>query len=116
VQPGIIETDMSKAGATEAEGSLYPHSRRFAGMFAASLKTPTDPELVGQTIRSIIESDSPRFRYPVGPDSEPFLAWRASMTDEKWVDWGAADDESWYAAVERDFGLDARKTEPRSMG
>ena len=116
VQPGIINTDMANAITAEADGSLYPHSRRFAGMFAASLKTPTGPELVGDTIRSLIESDSPRFRNPVGPDAEPFLAWRASMTDEQWVDWGATDDESWYAAVERDFGLDARKTEPRSVG
>jgi hypothetical protein len=30
------------------------------------------------------------------------------MTDEEWIDWGAADDEEWYAAVERDFGIDAR--------
>ena len=68
------------------------------------------PEHADQ-IRDIIESDSPQFRYPVGPDAEPFLAWRASMTDEQWVDWAATDDESWYAAVERDFGLDARKSE-----
>jgi len=116
VQPGIINTDMANAITVEADGSRYPHSRRFAGMFAASLKTPTGPELVGDTIRSIIESDSPRFRNPVGPDAEPFLAWRASMTDEQWVNWAATDDESWYAAVQRDFGLDARKTEPRPVG
>ena len=28
----------------------------------------------------------------MGPDAEPFLQWRASMNDEQWVDWGAADD------------------------
>ncbi len=69
----------------------------------------TGPELVGDKIRDIVESDSPQLRYPVGPDAEPFLAWRASMTDEEWVDWAATDDESWYASVERDFGLDARR-------
>ncbi len=116
VQPGIINTDMANAITVEADGSRYPHSRRFAGMFAASLKTLTGPELVGDTIRSIIGSDSPRFRNPVGPDAEPFLAWRASMTDEQWVNRAATDDESWYAAVQRDFGLDARKTEPRPVG
>ena len=116
VQPAIINTDMANAIAAQAGGSLYPHSRRFAGMFAAALKTPTGPELVGDTIRSIIESDAPRFRNPVGPEAEPFLAWRASMNDEQWVDWAATDDESWYAAVKRDLGLDARKTEPRAVG
>ena len=109
VQPGIINTDMAKAVTIEADTTVYPHSRRFAGLFKASLKTPTNPELVGNRIREIVESDSPQLRYPVGPDAEPFLAWRASMNDEQWVDWAATDDESWYASVERDFGLDARK-------
>jgi NAD(P)-dependent dehydrogenase (short-subunit alcohol dehydrogenase family) len=115
VQPGIINTEMANAITVEAEGSRYPHSHRLAGMFAAALKTPTEPELVAEAIRGIIESDAPRFRNPVGPDAEPFLAWRASMTDQQWVDWGATDDESWYASVQRDFGLDARLTKLRAV-
>jgi NAD(P)-dependent dehydrogenase (short-subunit alcohol dehydrogenase family) len=114
VQPGIIDTDMANAIADGADRSLYPHSDRLAGLFTASLKTPTGPEIVGDTIREIIETGSSQLRYPVGPDAAPFLAWRAAMTDEQWVDWGAADDASWYAAVERDFGLDARKAEAPS--
>ena len=109
VQPGIIDTEMARAVSADEGTSRYPHGHRFAGLFIASLMTPTGPELVGDKIREIVESDSPQLRYPVGPDAEPFLAWRAGMTDEEWVDWGAADDESWYASVERDFGLDARK-------
>jgi hypothetical protein len=32
-----------------------------------------------------------------------------SMTDEQWVDWGAAiDDETWAKSVEQDFGIDVR--------
>ena len=111
VEPGLIDTDMARSITTEADTTVYPHSRRMAGLFSASLMTPTSPELVADKIRDIVESDSPQVRYPVGPDAEPFLAWRASMTDEQWVDWAATDDESWYAAVERDFGLDARKGE-----
>jgi hypothetical protein len=30
------------------------------------------------------------------------------MNDEEWIDWDAADDDTWYANVKRDFGLDAR--------
>ncbi|RMF75921.1 MAG: SDR family oxidoreductase [Acidobacteria bacterium] len=108
VQPGIIDTDMARAITTEDTGSSYPNSRRLAGMFTASLANPTGPEVVADKIRGIIESDSPQLRHPVGPDAEPFLAWRAGMSDEEWVDWGAADDESWYEGVKRDFGLDAR--------
>lgn len=110
VQPGIINTDLANAITADSDASVYPHGRRLAGMFTASLKTPTAPELVGNKIREIIESDLPQFRHPVGPDAAPFLAWRAAMTDEQWIDWGASDDASWYEAVERDFGLNARPT------
>ncbi len=108
VQPGIIDTDMANGIAVARGTSAYPHTRRFAGMFAAALQTPTAPELVGDRIRDIVEGKLPQFRHPVGPDAEPFLGWRASMTDEQWIDWAAADDASWYASVERDFGLNAR--------
>ena len=108
VQPGITETDMAKSISRAPDASLYPHGRRMADLFAASLETPTGPEVAGELIRKIVEGDSWQLRYPVGPDAEPFLGWRAAMTDEEWVDWGAADDKTWYDAVERDFGLDAR--------
>jgi NAD(P)-dependent dehydrogenase (short-subunit alcohol dehydrogenase family) len=116
VQPGIISTDMAHAITNEGAASIYPHRRRFADLFAASLQQPTGPELVADTIRTIIESDSARFRYPVGPDAEPFLAWRASMTDEQWVEWNAADDDTWYTNVEQTFGLKARRPKTQSVG
>ena len=64
----------------------------------------------GRKIREIIESGTWQLRHPVGPDAEPFLQWRAAMTDEQWVDWGAADDATWYQSEERDFGLNVRQT------
>lgn len=109
VEPGIIATDMAEAITKVTESSTYPHSRRMAGLFAASLTSPTSPELVGNAIRDIIASDSPQLRYPVGPNAAGFLAWRAAMSDEAWIAWGALDDDAWYAAVERDFGIDARR-------
>jgi NAD(P)-dependent dehydrogenase (short-subunit alcohol dehydrogenase family) len=110
VQPGLIDTAMGRRIGEQpnAAPSPYPHTRRMAGLFAASLQNPASPVLVGQKIRDIIESDTWQLRHPVGPDAEPFLQWRASMTDEQWVDWGAADDATWYQSVERDFGLNAR--------
>ena len=111
VQPGIIDTGMARdlSERTDESASNYPHTPRMANLFVASLQQPTSPSLVGEKIREIIESDTDQLRHPVGPDAEPFLQWRAAMTDEQWVDWGAAaDDETWYAAVERDFGLNAR--------
>lgn len=108
VQPGIINTDMAQDLTRGHQESAYPHGRRFGGLFTASLQHPASPEVVGEKIREIIESGTWTLRHPVGPDAEPFLAWRASMNDEQWVQWGAADNDTWYAAVERDFGLNAR--------
>lgn len=111
VQPGIIDTAMARRLGEVPDASPYPHTRRIAGLFAASLQNPTTPFLVGQKVREIIESGTWQLRHPVGPDAEPFLQWRASMSDEQWVDWGAADDTTWYQSVERDFGLNARLRE-----
>jgi len=47
----------------------------------------------------------PQLRHPVGPDAAGFLGWRASMTDEQWVEWGAMSDEQWVAYVRQNFGL-----------
>ena len=108
VEPGIINTAMANNIGTSEE-SIYPQSKRFAGLFAASLKTPTQPSMVAEKILEIAEGNSWQLRYPVGPDAVPFLQWRASMTDEEYVDWNAANDEDWYKAVENTFGLNARQ-------
>jgi NAD(P)-dependent dehydrogenase (short-subunit alcohol dehydrogenase family) len=111
VQPGIIDTDMARGITTNHNHSIYPHNNRLAGLFTATLKNPASPVMVGEKIKDIIESGTWQLRHPVGPDAEPFLQWRASMTDEEWVDWGAADDETWYQNVKTDFGLDAQLTD-----
>lgn len=110
VEPGIINTAMAQDIKVDGE-SIYPHSKRFGGLFAASLKTPTSPTLVADKILEIAENGTWKLRHPVGPDAEPFLAWRASMTDEQWVDWNAANDEDWYHAVEQTFGMNARQNQ-----
>ena len=107
IEPGIIDTDMA-ADISVDDASIYPHSKRQAGLFLAALKTPTPPTLVAEKILEVAENNNWKLRHPVGPDAEPFIAWRASMSDEQWVDWNAANDEDWYKSVEQDFGLNAR--------
>jgi len=107
VEPGIINTQMANDISVD-EKSIYPHSKRQAGLFVAALKTPTSPTLVANKILEISDSNTWKLRHPVGPDAEPFMAWRASLTDEQWVDWNAANDDDWYESVQNTFGLDAR--------
>lgn len=108
VEPGIIDTSMAARISTDADGPAYPHRNRMAALFRSSLQHPTSPMLVADKIVEIASGETWQLRHPVGPDAEPFIAWRQGMSDEDWVDWGALDDDAWYAAVEADFGLDAR--------
>jgi len=108
VEPGIIDTAMARRIGDPAPASAYRQSERFASLFEASLKTPVPPTVVAQKILEIAESGTWQLRHPVGPDAAPFLEWRKQMTDEEWVALHASDDETWYARVERDFGLNTR--------
>lgn len=108
VEPGITDTDMAQHIKVDSV-SVYPQVRRFGGLFAASLKNPTPASLIAAKILEVAESGTWQLRHPVGPDAIPFLGWRASMTDEQWVDWNALNDEDWYNAVQNPFGLNARR-------
>ena len=108
VEPGITDTDMAQHIKVDSV-SVYPQVRRFGGLFAASLKNPTPASLIAAKILEVAESGTWQLRHPVGPDAIPFLGWRASMTDEQWVDWNALNDEDWYQAVQNTFGLNARR-------
>jgi NAD(P)-dependent dehydrogenase (short-subunit alcohol dehydrogenase family) len=108
VEPGIIDTPMARRIEEPDHPTVYAQQRRFAHLFAASLRNPAQPSLVAEKIREIIESSTWQLRHPVGPDSEPLLAWRRSMTDEEWVDLHAASDDVWYERLEHDFGMEIR--------
>jgi len=110
VEPGIIDTAMARRIETPQTRSPYPQLRRFAAMFAASLKKPVPPSVVAEKVLQIVDSGTWQLRHPVGPDAAPFLAWRKAMSDEEWVDWGALDDDRWYDRLKADFGMDARPT------
>ncbi len=108
VEPGVIDTPMARRAAQPPADSPYPQHRRFAAMFVASLGNPVPPSLVAETIREIIESETTQLRHPVGPSAAGLLQWRASMSDEDFVSWGALQDSDWYDRVHKEFGLDAR--------
>jgi NAD(P)-dependent dehydrogenase (short-subunit alcohol dehydrogenase family) len=69
---------------------------------AAHLAVPVADKIV-----EIVESKSWKLRHPVGRDADPLIAYRASMTDEQWVDLHALEsDQEWAAVIKRDIGLD----------
>jgi NAD(P)-dependent dehydrogenase (short-subunit alcohol dehydrogenase family) len=105
VEPGHIATPIFGKMQPPPADSNYPHSRRTAELLRASLENPVSPYVVGEKIREIVESGTWKLRHPVGPDAEGFLAFRASVSDEQWVEWGAISDEQWVEYVRRNFHL-----------
>ncbi len=109
VEPGIIDTRMARNIGSMGNSKVYPQVRRCAALFEATIAAGAgQPQVVGQKVREIVESGTWQLRHPVGPDAEPFLGWRRSMDDEKWVHWNAQSDSEWLKAVKADFGLDLR--------
>jgi NAD(P)-dependent dehydrogenase (short-subunit alcohol dehydrogenase family) len=108
IEPGVIQTPIFAKMRSIPPDTHYPHERRLHALFAAAFPTATPPSAVGEQIRQIIEGESWQLRYPVGPDAAPFLAWRASMTDEAWIELNGADDETWCRRIQNDFGLDVQ--------
>jgi NAD(P)-dependent dehydrogenase (short-subunit alcohol dehydrogenase family) len=113
VEPGIIDTAMAGRIERAHVEEAYPQVHRFGHLFQASLDNPTSPTVVAEKILEIIESGTVKLRHPVGPDAEGFLAWRASLTDEQWADWGALPDEAWYEYVATTLGLDVKSKRGR---
>jgi NAD(P)-dependent dehydrogenase (short-subunit alcohol dehydrogenase family) len=105
VEPGVIATPIFGKMQAPSFDTRYPHSRRIAELFRASLENPISPYVVGEKIREIVDSGTWQLRHPVGPDAAGLLAWRASMSDEQWVDWGALTDDEWIAYVRQNFRL-----------
>jgi NAD(P)-dependent dehydrogenase (short-subunit alcohol dehydrogenase family) len=106
VEPGVIATPIFNKARPVPQNSPYPQARRQRALFAASLSQPTSPYVVGEKICDIVEGTSWQLRYPVGPDAEPFLKWRASKTDEEVVQLGGATDDEYRSFLKREFGLD----------
>ncbi len=112
VEPGIIDTRMTRHIKVGSTTSPYRQQRRVAALFAAALKTPVPPSVVAEKILEIAVGDTLQLRHPVGPDAAAFLGWRRAISDEAWVALGALDDDAWYARIEADFGMNARPQAP----
>jgi NAD(P)-dependent dehydrogenase (short-subunit alcohol dehydrogenase family) len=109
VEPGIIDTRMARNIEGMTSSKVYPQVRRVAAMFEATVAAGAgQPQVVAQKVREIVESGTWRLRHPVGPDAEPFLGWRGSMNDERWVQWSAQSDSDWLKSVKADFGMDLK--------
>lgn len=108
VEPGVIQTPIfGKVG--DLSRDIYPAARRMNAIFSASLEQPVPASVLGDQIRDIVADESWQLRYPGGPAAAGILGWRASMTDEQYVAFGALDDEAWCEYVQTKMGLNVRQ-------
>jgi NAD(P)-dependent dehydrogenase (short-subunit alcohol dehydrogenase family) len=111
VEPGIIETPMTTQDKLPTKSDpRYPTLARIHAIFDSTLAgEPGQPDVVAEVVQNVLDDETGQLRWPVGPDSAAFLAWRATMNDEEWVACnGVADDETWYQMFEDFFGADIR--------
>jgi NAD(P)-dependent dehydrogenase (short-subunit alcohol dehydrogenase family) len=107
VEPGMIATPVWDKRREVPANTRYRQERRIRALVNALLKQPVTPFVVADKIVEIVQSKAWKLRHTVGPDAEPTLQYRASMTDEQWVDLQSVEsDQEWLAIVKRDFGVD----------
>jgi NAD(P)-dependent dehydrogenase (short-subunit alcohol dehydrogenase family) len=107
VEPGTIGTPIFDKRRKAPTGTRYPQERRMSALIAATLMQPDSPVLVADKILEIVTSKTWKFRHTVGANADPALQYRASMSDEQWIEFMALEsDQEWAATIKRDFGLD----------
>jgi NAD(P)-dependent dehydrogenase (short-subunit alcohol dehydrogenase family) len=108
VEPGVIETPIFGKGE-DITAEIYPSPRRLQALFDASREQPVPASVIGDQIRDIVASDDWQLRHPGGPAAAGIMAWRASLTDEQYIAFGALDDNAWCEFVEKNMGLNVRR-------
>ena len=106
VEPGVILTPIFSKGAMPVSPN-YPNAKRLAAFFQASLERKTQPSVVAEVIKDIVDGTSTQFRNLAGPDASPLTSYRDSITDEEWISSVNIDDETFIANMET-IGLNVK--------
>ncbi len=111
IEPGIIATPMTvERRQRMPKETHYPGQHRWQQVYdQLVVDPPTSPTEVAELVEEVMETESDQLRWLVCPTAVPFMGWRESFTDERWMEYnGLADDEPWYAEFERAFAMDIR--------
>ncbi len=108
IEPGTVPTPAWEKGKPPPEDSHYKQSMNRLMQWAAhTMKNPATPLAVAEAVAHAIESDTPRFRYPVGQDAIEDIAGRASVSDDEWIEanrlQGEAFRQRWLEIVGVDY-------------
>ena len=110
IEPGIILTPIFQKNLhpPDPDSPYQDSARKFGFLIMKMLPDASQPDVVAEVVQYAIETDAPKLRYPVGMGAEELIAGRQKTSDEEWVALGAMNDEEWFSATRRIFGLDFR--------
>lgn len=111
VEPGVTKSAIfaKNIDAPNQSGAYDSHYQRLFQLYATGLANATDPFDVGAVILEAASTDTPQLRYPCSWGGPELIAGRAAMTDEQWVELGAAtENDQYYNEFQRYFKLDLR--------
>ena len=111
VEPGVTKSAIfaKNIDAPNQTGAYDAAYRRMFQFYAAGIAGATDPFEVAAVIHHAITTDEPKLRYAISWGADQIIAGRAAMSDEDWVALGAIeDDDDYYEAFRRGFGVDLR--------
>ncbi len=108
IEPGCIWTPLWEKGTPPPEDSAYGESfgrlMKFGEFGLGRAATTKD---CADAIQDAVENDSPRFRYPVGPDAEDFWrAYTALNDDEEWRRIARLDNAAYAERMRELMGVD----------
>jgi NAD(P)-dependent dehydrogenase (short-subunit alcohol dehydrogenase family) len=96
IEPGVTRTPaLERIPGLKPDTAYVPLMMRAGKTLGARIARAADASTIAIGIRHAIESSEYRLRHPLGEDTHRWLAGRARLTDEQWVDYGRdqSDDE-----------------------
>jgi NAD(P)-dependent dehydrogenase (short-subunit alcohol dehydrogenase family) len=107
IEPGATASLIFDKRRAVPPDSHYSQERRMNALYDAMCKQMSPASVVADKILELVQNKTWKLRHPTGPDAEGFLQYRASISDEEWVDLHAIEtDEEFVAIAKRNFGLD----------
>lgn len=107
VEPGCVLTPIWEKGELPSGDTPYINSlARLGRFFEFGLNRPAMPSDVAEAIAHAIESDTPHFRYAVGPDAKETTAARNKVSDDEWMEINCLQGEEFYDRMADIVGVD----------
>ena len=108
IQPGVVVTPIWGKGG-ELPAADYPYAKslqRLMKFFEFGFTRPAMPADVASAIADAIESDKPRFRYPVGFDAVETIAARNKVSDDEWIEANCLQGDAFAERMAQLVGVD----------